>query len=102
MLCNGLVLYGDTKVQEKIFKKQERITELINKKKYRLENLELMMQLNPKAPEVLGCAYVVPLTQVEYAGHYGMSRDDEAEAIAMKAAMDYEESQGWTRRCISK
>jgi len=88
------VLYGDTKVQEKIFKKQERIIELISKKNYRLDNLELMMQLSPKAPEVLGCAYVVPLTKIEYSGHYGMSRDDEAEAIAIKAAMDYEESQG--------
>ena len=54
-----------------------------------------MAQLNPKAPEVLGCAYVVPLTQVEYIGHYGMRRDDEAEAIALKEAMDYEISVGW-------
>jgi hypothetical protein len=54
-----------------------------------------MEQLSPKAPEVLGCAYVVPLSQVEYAGHYGMSRDDEAEAIAMQTVMDYEISQGW-------
>jgi hypothetical protein len=38
---------------------------------------------------------LVPLTQVEYQGHYGMSRDDEAEAIAMKEAMDYEISVGW-------
>jgi len=89
------VLYGDNKVQEKIIKKQERINELIHKKESRLESLELMAQLSPKAPEVLGCAYVVPLTQVEYKGHYGMSRDDEAEAIAMKAAMDYETSVGW-------
>jgi len=49
-------LLGDTKVQDKISKKQERITELIRKKKNRLENLDLMIQLNPKAPEVLGCA----------------------------------------------
>jgi hypothetical protein len=89
------VLYGDNKVQEKILKKQDRINELIDKKVSRLASLELMTQLSPKAPEVLGCAYVVPLTQVEYKGHYGMSRDDEAEAIAMKAAMDYETSVGW-------
>lgn len=95
------VLYGDTKVQEKIFKKQKRIIELISKKNYRLDNLELMMLLSPKAPEVLGCTYVVPLTKIEYAGHYGMSRDDEAEAIAMKAAMDYEESQGWKPEDVS-
>ena len=89
------VLLGDTKVQEKILKKQERITELIEKKKNRLENLALMAQLNPKAPEVLGCAFVVPLTEVEYQGHYGMSRDDDAEAIAMQVTMDYEQTVGW-------
>lgn len=89
------VLFGDTRVQEKILKKQERITELIRKKQTRLENMELMEQLSPKAPEVLGCAYVIPLTQVEYTGHYGMSRDDEAEAIAMQTAMDYEINNGW-------
>jgi hypothetical protein len=31
--------------------------ELFEKKKTRLENLELMGQINPKAPEILGCAY---------------------------------------------
>ena len=50
-----------------------------------------MAQLSPKVPEVLGCAHVVPLSQVEYQGHYGMSRDDEAEAIARQTAMDYED-----------
>ncbi len=90
------VLLGDTKVQEKILKKQERINELIRKKESRLVHLALMTQLSPKAPEILGCAYVVPLTQIEYEGHYGMSRDDEAEAVAMQTAMDYERSVGWT------
>jgi len=84
------VLMGDTKVQEKIAKKEERIRELLTKKQARLTGLDLLSQLSPKAPEVLGCAYVVPLTQVEYKSHYGMSRDDEAEAIAMQTAMDYE------------
>jgi Domain of unknown function (DUF3883)/Protein of unknown function (DUF499) len=92
---------GDAKVQEKIFKKQERISDLLLKKQTRLANLELMLQLSPKAPEILGCAYVVPLTQVEYQGHYGMSRDDEAEAIAMKTVMDYEISVGWTPTDVS-
>jgi superfamily II DNA or RNA helicase len=95
------VLLGDTKAQDKIMKKQERITELIRKKKNRLENLELMVQLNPKAPEVLGCAFVVPLSQIEYHGHYGMSRDDEAEAIAMEAAMQYEVRVGWKPTDVS-
>lgn len=97
----GKVLLGDSKVQDKIIKKQERILELIRKKQSRLENLELMSQLSPKAPEILGCAYVIPLTQVEYHGHYGMSRDDEAEAIAMKTVMDYELSVGWKPTDVS-
>ena len=95
------VLLGDVKVQEKIIKKQDRITELIQKKHIRLQNLELMSQLSPKAPEVLGCAYVVPLTKVEYLGHYGMSRDDEVERIAMKVAFEYEKSVGWTPLDVS-
>jgi hypothetical protein len=97
----GKVLMGDTKVQEKILKKQERINELIHKKAQRLESLELMSQLNQKVPEILGCAYVVPLNQVEYKNHYGMSRDDEAEAIAMQEAMNYELSEGWQPEDVS-
>lgn len=91
----GKILVGDNKGLDKISKKQQRIAELIEKKQKRLESLELMTQLNPKAPEVMGCAYVVPLTQVEYQGHYGMSRDEDAEAIAMKTVMEYEVSVGW-------
>lgn len=97
----GKVLLGDIKVQDKIQKKQERIQELILKKNTRLGKLNLMAQLSPKAPEILGCAYVVPLTQVEYHGHYGMSRDDEAEAIAINTAMDYEISVDWVPENVS-
>ena len=91
----GKVLLGETSVQEKILNSQKRITELLHKKHERIENLELMTQVAPKLPEVLGCAYVIPLTQVEYRGHYGMSRDDEAEEIAMHEAMKFERSAGW-------
>ena len=94
-------LFSDPRISEKLIKKQERLTELQNKKKNRLENLDMMMQLNPKAPEVLGCAYVVPLTQIEYNGHYGMSRDDEAEATAMAEAMRFEENAGWIPTDVS-
>jgi len=66
-----------------------------------MDSLELMTQLSPKAPEVLGCAYVVPLTRVEYEGSYGMSRDDEAEAIAMQEAMKYEVEAGWRPEDVS-
>jgi superfamily II DNA or RNA helicase len=97
----GKLLYGDTRVQEKIQKKQERVTELIQKKQARLADLQLMMQVNPRAPEVMGCAYVVPLSQVEYQSHYGMSRDDEAEAIAMRVAMEFELAEGWVPTDVS-
>lgn len=97
----GKVLLGDIRVQDKILKKQERISELIRRKQTRLEGLELMLQLSPKTPEILGCAYVVPLTQVEYNGHYGMSRDDEAEAIALKKVVDYEINVGWNPTDVS-
>ncbi|WP_448518928.1 helicase-related protein [Rhodoflexus sp.] len=95
------LLLGDTRVQEKISKKQERINELVRKKQVRLLQLERMEQLSPKPPEVLGCAYVVPLTQVEYNRHYGMSRDDEAEAIAMQTAMQFERDNGWQPTDVS-
>lgn len=94
-------LFGDSKVHDKILKKQERVNELLQKKQIRLDKLNLMDQLSPKAPEILGCAYVVPLTQIEYQGHYGMSRDDEAEAIAMKATMDYEIAENWLPEDVS-
>ncbi|MBF0103254.1 MAG: DUF3883 domain-containing protein [Desulfobacterales bacterium] len=94
-------LFIDPKVSEKLKKKQERLYELQKKKQSRLENLEMMAQLSPKAPEVLGCAYVVPLTQIEYQGHYGMSRDDEAEAIAMQTVINYEIQQGWKPQDVS-
>lgn len=92
----GKLIFDEFKVQDKINKKQDRLNELIQKKEARLKELDLRTQLSPKTPEVLGCAYVVPLSQVEYIQHYGMSRDDEAELIAMKHAMDYEINNGWT------
>ncbi|MDQ3800012.1 MAG: DUF3883 domain-containing protein [Acidobacteriota bacterium] len=95
------ILLGDITVQEKVQKNQTRINELIAKKKTRLAELERMTEIAPKLPEVLGCAYVVPLTQIEYSGHYGMSRDDEAEAIAMNAAINYEIENGWQPEDVS-
>lgn len=91
----------DGRVQDKILQKQQRIHDLSQRKQQRLHLLDAMQQLAPKPPEVLGCAWVVPLSQVEYKGHYGMSRDDEAEAIAMKTAMDYEVSHDWTPTDVS-
>jgi SNF2 family DNA or RNA helicase len=95
------MLFGDTRGQDKLDAKQQRIRELSERKQKRLRELHQMQQLAPKPPKVLGCAWVVPLSQVEYTGHYGMSRDDEAEAIAMATAMAYEESQSWMPHDVS-
>ena len=97
----GKVLLGDQSVQEKLLKNQTRLDELRQRKQTRLTELAQMSEVAPKLPEVMGCAYVVPLNQVEYHGHYGMSRDDEAEAIAMKTAMDFESANGWTPEDVS-
>lgn len=97
----GKILLGDQKVEEKIRRKQQRIEELKQKKSERLENLELMQQLSMKPPEVLGCAYVVPLSQMEYETHFGMQRDDEVEEIAMRVSMEFEEEQNWTPKDVS-
>lgn len=97
----GKILLGDTNVQEKLQKHQTRIAELLHKKQTRLKELEQMTEVAPKLPEILGCAFVVPLTQVEYEGHYGMTRDDEAEAIAMRAAMNFETEDDWTPEDVS-
>jgi hypothetical protein len=94
-------LFTDPRVKDKLVKKQERLQQLQRKKADRLQKLERMMELAPKAPEIMGCAWVVPLSQVEYKSHYGMSRDDEVEAIAMEVAENYEISQGWEPKDVS-
>jgi superfamily II DNA or RNA helicase len=96
------VLLGDSKASEKLLQKEQRIMELIERKKFRMAELEKMIRLSPKIPETLGCAYVVPLSQLEYQSHFGMARDDEAEAIAMASAMNYEMAQGWTPEDCSR
>lgn len=44
---------------------------------------------------MLGGAYVVHLTRREIQFHFGISRDDEAEMIALPVAIQYEQNQGW-------
>lgn len=85
---------GDLKMQEKLLYKTQRKAELIQKREERITETKQMTEISPKEPEIIGCAYVVPLTQVEYAHHFNMQRDDDVEAIAMQVAMDYENSQG--------
>lgn len=97
----GKLMLGDQRAIEKIQKRQDRLNALVQKKATRLEQLRLMAELSARPPEVLGCAYVIPLTQVEYLQYYGMSRDDEVEAIAMQVAMEYERSQGWVPTDVS-
>ena len=92
----------DEKAQQKLSAKEARLEELKQRKVERLQELEEGTELFPIAPEVLGCAYVVPLNQVEYKHTYGMSRDDEVEAIAMQTAMDYEKANGRTPEDVSK
>lgn len=93
---------GDQKTQEKLLHKNDRKNELMKKREERIADMEQMTEIAPKEPEILGCAYVVPLTQVEYEQHFKMNRDDEVEAIAMQVAMDYETSHGRTPEDVSK
>jgi len=92
----------DPKQIEKIEKLTFRRNTLIEKRERRLYDLDLMLNVKLKKPDVLGCAYIVPLSQVEYNNHYGMSRDDEAEAIAMETAMKYETDNSWIPQDVSK
>lgn len=91
----GKLLLGNTKIQEKVNNLEDKIEELRGRQESRLTGLDQRMKLTRKSPKVLGSAFVVPLTQVEYKNHYGMSRDDEVEQIAIKIAMDFESEHGW-------
>jgi len=89
------LLLGNEKVQDKVEKLEKKINELEERKKRRIISLNERMELNRKSPKVLGSAYVVPLSQLEYSSHYGMSRDDEVEKIAIEVSMQYEKDNGW-------
>jgi hypothetical protein len=95
------VLLGNSNMAEKIRNKQERMEELKLKRAERIHQLERMQELSMKPPEVLGCAYVVPLSELEYEKHYGMRRDTAAEIIAMESEMKYEAAHGWTPEDVS-
>ena len=99
----GKVFLADSeKVQAQLTSKMARMEELKSRKEARLIELDQMVELSPKKPEVLGCAYVVPLNAMEYEHQFGMHRDDDVEAIAMEVAMDYERSCGCTPVDVSK
>ena len=101
-LQGKVFMSDDEKAQQKLVAKEVRLEELKQRKQERLQELEEGKELFPIAPEVLGCAYVVPLNQVEYHHAYGMSRDDEVEAIAMLTAISYEQANGRTTEDVSK
>lgn len=99
----GKCLYSDSeKLQEKLAKKFELRRQAEKRRDERLATMAQMVELQQRPPEVLGCAYVVPLSAVEYNSHFGMSRDDEVEAIAMQVAKGYETSKGRTPVDVSK
>ncbi len=85
---------GNEKLQQKLQNKTARYKALLDRRDKRLTEMEQMVEVNPREPEVMGCAYVVPLNQMEYRQATGMKRDDEVEAIAMKVAAEYETAQG--------
>ena len=101
-LQNKILFTDAEKVQQKLMAKEARYEALKIRKRDRMAQMDNMIELFPVEPEVLGCAYVVPLNQVEYHQNYGMSRDDDVEAIAMKVAMDYEISHGRQTTDVSK
>jgi hypothetical protein len=98
----GKLLIGNRTAEKKIAEKQAEVKNLQERKARRIAELEKMQKVSCKAPVIMGCAYVVPLSSVEYENHFGMSRDDEAEAIAMSVAMEYERAQGWQPEDVSK
>lgn len=98
----GKMLYSDDeKIQQKLKNKDERLKAIIVRKDERISQMNHMAELFATAPDVLGCAYVVPLNQVEYKQNFGMSRDDGIEKIAMQCAMHYENMQGRTPQDVS-
>lgn len=95
-------VFVQPKVEVQIQEKQKLLLELQENKNKRIALFHRMMDMQPSIPEVLGCAYVLPLTKLEFESHYGMSRDDETEAIAMNYVMEWERSQGWNPTDVSK
>ena len=96
------VFMGDVKLQEKLSYKMVRKAELMQRREERIADMEQMMEISPKEPEIIGCAYVVPLTQMEYKQHFHMTRDEEVEEIAMRVAMNYETDQGRNPEDVSR
>lgn len=100
-------LFGDENAEDRE-RLRSRIEELGARKKERLIELELMLNLSANLPDLLTEALIapVPVAAVEAEGDsslrgFPMHRDDEVEAVAMDVAMHYERSRGWTPTDVS-
>ena len=90
----GKLLLGDQRVEEKIQKFSAKIEDLKTRRAHRIKLLEQMAELTMLSPEVLGCAWVVPLKQLEFEDRKVMARDEEVERTAMETAMQFERDKG--------
>ena len=89
-------------VEEIIREKQRIVMEVEENKKERIRVFERMMDISPSLPEIFGCAYVVPLSLLEYRDFYGIEKDPETEQIAMKFVMEWERKEGFKPEDVSK
>lgn len=101
-------LFGDDNAEERK-RLRKRVDELNSRKMERLKELDLMMRLSANLPDILTEAIVAPVPVVSLESEdetpskdFPMRRDDEVEAIAMDAAMRYEQSRGWTPKDVSQ
>ena len=98
-------LFGDENAEERE-RLRRRIEELGARKKERLNELVLMLNLSANLPDLLTEALIAPVPVAAVEGDsssrgFPMHRDDEVEAIAMDVAMRYESSRGWTPTDVS-
>lgn len=97
----GKLFFGSARDNEQLLMKIEVKKGMEKRREERIKELELMTQLSPSEPEIMGCAYLVALNNMEYHSHFNMTRDAEVEAIAMKVASDYEKAKGRIPKDVS-
>ena len=88
---------------------RSRIEELGTRKRERLNELDLMVNLSANLPDLLTEAVIapVPVATAEvgtdtWSSGFPMHRDDDVEAIAMNVAMRYECGRGWIPTDVSR
>jgi len=101
-------LFGDDDPEERV-KLEQRLQQLLVRKKERMGELDLMLRLAANLPEIITSAVVLPapvaVLDTESATPtkgVAMRRDDEVERIAMDVTMSYERARGWTPYDVSK